>query len=626
VKKVLLISMPFASIQFPSMGASLLKSILSEEKISCDIKYLNIIFAEMTSLEKYEWTCRDQGGRLLIGERLFAQEFFGNQLPDEKEYIEHLKQADFYTNQSFINNYLYMKHFVRPFLAYCVDSIKWKDYDIIGFSTMFEQNLASIALAYRIKHLDPMKFIVFGGANCEGEMGVELLRCFPFIDFALSGEADVSFPKLIKRLRTHKSVESIPGLIYRKNNKTEVVPSLPVNHLNALPYPDYDDYFNQIEETSFTAPIGVELPMETSRGCWWGEKSQCTFCGLNGCSIIFRSKSEKRVLNELRHLVQKYVKKYKETQVVQISMTDNILNMKYFKTLIPELGVTHLNVPLFWETKANLNKEQIQMLINAGITNIQPGIESLSTHVLRLMRKGVTAIQNIQLLKFCKQFNIDVVWNILFGFPGEKIKDYTQMVELIYKITHLRQPDGHTCFELDRFSPYFEYPDKYGIECIRPKEAYRYIYPFEKSILFKLSYYFDFDYRDDVKPPNYKKELSEAVAYWNECDAYNENLYSIASSRSALLIEDGRSNAIIPRILLEFEQKDIYEYCDQIRNFSSIFSYIRKKYGNFPIRTRDVRDFLEEMVSLNLMVSEGNKYLSLAIPVEGTLTTQYNRL
>ena len=59
------------------------------------------------------------------------------------------------------------------------------------------------------------------------------------------------------------------------------------------------------------------------------------------------------------------------------------------------------------------------MLHLAGVHRIQPGIESLSNNVLKLMRKGTTGIRNIQLLKWCKQYKIAVDWNILYGFPGK---------------------------------------------------------------------------------------------------------------------------------------------------------------------------------------------------------------
>lgn len=607
MNKVLLINMPFRSIRHPAIGISLLKAKLFEEGISCDIRYLNIDFAKMIGLDAYEEIYLFH----LLGERFFAQEYFPKQLPDEEEYKSFLKQNN-QVPSDYIDGLLGVKKFIRSFMDLSMGSISWEQYDIIGFSTMFEQNLASAALAHRIKLLYPTKIIVFGGANCEGEMGTELHRCFPFIDYVCSGEADFSFTELVKRIRDKKAIEGVPGIVYREDDKSILTPGvMTVENLDAQPYPNYDDYFDQLEKSSFSPSICDELLMETSRGCWWGERSQCKFCGLNGGAINFRSKSKDRVVKELVYLTEKYAKKY---SVKKISMVDNILDMKYFKELLPELKQRGLPVPLFYETKSNLKQEQVQMLRDAGVTFIQPGIESLNTHVLRLMGKGVSALQNIQLLKYCKQFNVDPTWSILTKFPGEEIEDYKQMIKLIYKITHLPPPFYYFIFSLQRFSPYFVSPEKYGIINVHPEDDYRFIYPFENSSISRLAYNFEFDYRDDIKPPNCDEELAEAVVYWQECYANNETLYSIETSPSALFIEDKRSNAMVSQTILESAQKDIYEYCDKIQNFSSIFSHIREKYSSYPVRARDIRDFLREMVDLNLMVNEDDNYLSLAIP------------
>jgi len=614
MKKVLLISMPFCSVRYPAIGISLLKSRLSDEDIPCDIKYFNIVFAEMVGVDRYEEICENEHGIPYLGETLFAQMYFGNQVPDEKEYKDYLKNVYGDIIADHISNVFSIKRLIKPFLDKCLESVLREDYDVIGFSSMFEQNLSSIALAYRIKEIAPEKTIIFGGPNCEREMGVELHRRFQFIDYVCSGEADNALPELINRIRKHESVEDIPGLVYRDNNESAATrKNQGIENLDNIPLPDYNDYFVQLKQASLPSTTCLRLPMETSRGCWWGEKSQCRFCGLNGGLIRFRSKSTERVIKELIYLTETYAKKY---NVNQVYMVDNVLDMKYFADLIPELKRRRLPVEIFYEVKANLNKEQVEALYEAGITSIQPGIESINTHVLRLMRKGVTSLQNIQLLKDCEQFGIFPGWSILTGFPQETFEDYEQMIKLIFKITHLPSPGLTARFQLERFSPYFEDPEKYGITNIRPEDSYKFIYPFEISAIFNLAYFFDFDYRDDVRPPDCDRELTEAVNYWQECYANNEYLHSIRKSPSTLLIEDGRSNARISRIVLESSQKDIYEYCDKIRTLSSVFSYVRGKYGDFAVRERDVKDFLDEMVSLNLMLTEDNKYLSIAIPVE----------
>ena len=117
------------------------------------------------------------------------------------------------------------------------------------------------------------------------------------------------------------------------------------------------------------------LPLESSRGCWWGAAHQCTFCGLNGTSLGYRSKSPERVLAEVHELEDRY-------GVSDFEAVDNILDMGYHKTLLPELAADTSTRRIFYEIKANVSRAQVAALVDAGIMWVQPGIESLHSEVL----------------------------------------------------------------------------------------------------------------------------------------------------------------------------------------------------------------------------------------------------
>ncbi|MCI0442202.1 radical SAM protein, partial [bacterium] len=106
---------------------------------------------------------------------------------------------------------------------------------------------------------------------------------------------------------------------------------------------------------------------------------------------------------------------------------DSILDLRYYKDYIPKLAERTTKLDLFYEVKANLKKVQIRLLRDAGVRTIQPGIESFSNSILQLMGKGVSALQNIQLLKWCKELGVSVYWNLLWGFPGEDPLEYDRM-------------------------------------------------------------------------------------------------------------------------------------------------------------------------------------------------------
>ena len=63
---------------------------------------------------------------------------------------------------------------------------------------------------------------------------------------------------------------------------------------------------------------------------------------------------------------------------------------------------------VWYETKANLSRDQVRTLAEARVNRIQPGIESLSDKSLRLMRKGSTKAVNLQLLRWCAEYGVGV--------------------------------------------------------------------------------------------------------------------------------------------------------------------------------------------------------------------------
>ena len=121
--------------------------------------------------------------------------------------------------------------------------------------------------------------------------------------------------------------------------------------------------------------------------------------------------------------------------------------------LTETLAAGEYDYELFYEIKANLTRDKIRNLYNLGVRHVQPGIESLSTHVLKLMRKGINEIQNVNALRWMNYYGLEVLWNIIYGFPGETESDYQRQRQIIAQIFHLVPPTGVGRIWLERFSP-----------------------------------------------------------------------------------------------------------------------------------------------------------------------------
>ena len=98
---------------------------------------------------------------------------------------------------------------------------------VVGFSSTFQQNAASFALARRLKQRHPHIVTVFGGANFDDEMGPELVRAVDCIDVAVIGEGDETFPRLLDALAAGTDLDAVPGLARRLDGQVTVTPPVP---------------------------------------------------------------------------------------------------------------------------------------------------------------------------------------------------------------------------------------------------------------------------------------------------------------------------------------------------------------------------------------------------------------
>src|SRR5262249_18068031 len=131
------------------------------------------------------------------------------------------------------------------------------------------------------------------------------------------------------------------------------------------------------------------------------------------------------------------------------------------------------------------------LMAQAGVTHMQPGLESLSSNVLRLMRKGIRAVQNVNLLRWSQYYEIRVSWNFLWGFPGETEQDYTEQAAVIPHLIHLQPPASANRIWLERFSPFFSGQDTCQFRDKAPEGSYRYVY-FDDVDLERVAYFFDY--------------------------------------------------------------------------------------------------------------------------------------
>jgi ribosomal peptide maturation radical SAM protein 1 len=597
--------MPFGPIRSPNLGISLLKSALERNGISVIVHYFSIRMAEEIGLENYD-KINERLIRYLIGEMLFSKYLF-NKSFDWQTIFSDLIKPDFENKldlDQIIQIVKDVENHIPKFMENCLHDVTEQRPCLVGFSSSYQQNCASLLLAKKIKEEVDLH-IIFGGANCEGDMGYGLLKCFPMVDYVCSGDGDIPFIEFIKKFRNKQDTSKIRGILTRESTPLEVAFTNPTVDLDDLPLPDFEDFFCAIKKSEIEKDLDIKMEIETSRGCWWGESSHCTLCGLNGSTMMFRNKSADHIINEMKQIFDKY-------KIASFKFVDNILNPEYFSTLFPDLIRQGMRPWIFYETKSNLSMEQLQIMKQAGVDAIQPGIESFSDIVLEIMGKGVTGLQNIQLLKWTEQIGIWPYWNILAGFPREPPEEYERMADLVTLLVHLPPPSYCTKIILSRFSPYFMESKKYGLLNIRPLKSYGFVYPFTEKSLHSLAYFFDYDYSDHRNIDKYISRLNKEVSVWKELwNREKPPELTMANIGEMIIIKDTRPCSLRRLCILTEKEKDLYELCETIQRFDNLILVMQKRYPN--IVEEEVKTLLTELCSKKLLVKDNERYLALAL-------------
>jgi ribosomal peptide maturation radical SAM protein 1 len=615
------IAMPWASLETPSIQLGIVTAMLEKRGFrvkahslyldACELFVQNAVIPLHLGLSHCQYIA-NRGWRVGLGDWIFATATFtGADSDRDEEYCRYLRDEG--VPEEIIRTAFAIRRLVPDFLVHCINEIVKTKPALVGFTTSFSQNAASLALAQQLKHEHPEIVNVFGGANCDGSMGETIHTNFPWVDFVVRGEAEAVFPDLCEDLVAGREIEPRPGLCFRSQGKTVTIAqsNSQLTGANCWPSPDYVEFFHRIRNSHLCDDVlpDLKLPFESARGCWWGQKHHCTFCGLNGSSMPFRSKSAKTVFDELTEAARKYAR-------VDFVAVDNILNVQYFTELLPMLKTARsqgADFTFFYELKANLRQEQVRALKQAGVLRIQPGIESLSTPILKLMKKGTTALQNIRTLKWAARYGIVVTWNIIYGFPGEPVEEYDVMADLVPSLCHLKPP-ALVRLDVQRFSPYFNSPETYGLRILGPASYYKFIYAIPTAELESLAYQFTYEYLNPREPEKEVSRLRAALIAWDKSfGRFGPKSLCYSRGPGFLRIRDLRPDLPNRDYLLKEIEAEIYLRCDGGATPQWIAKSLRDE-GISDIPSATIKDFLDSLLGSRLMFREENTYLALAIP------------
>lgn len=540
---IILVVPPWTILDTPHLGVHLLQASISEEYCNISIFYSDQLLAKKIGIDKYRYISEVLVSQYeLIQERLFAKIAYPKHFPFLGNRVS-LHGVDYKTPRTEYDQrvdweYLFsLENSINQWVCETAEQLAKSKASIVGFTISHQQTNATISLINKIKEINPQKIIIVGGSNCDGEMANGILSLSANIDYVFSGKSEISFAKFI--------MDYCSGVL----PDSKIINASSINNLDELSFPNYDDYFRQIKYNDFN--ISLWLNVESSRGCWWGWKNQCNFCGVNGSQRRYQSKTPRRIYDEIKYLKETY-------NVSNIRMVDTLMPRRYFDSFIPKLTNFELNI--FYEQRADISFVQMQSLKKAGVNSIQIGIESLASSHLKLINKGVTVADNLNSLRYSLMLDIYNGWNLLYNIPNEDEKGWEETLKLLPYVKHLPPPTYFRPVELARFSPYFTSPEEYGIKNVRCFDVYKDIYP-PFAAIESLAWLFEGDYQSTSKTnPSLIKQVDISIKEWisSWANAKERVSLTVLEKDSSFLLIDTRGLSNTKRIQqINYEQVSV---------------------------------------------------------------------
>ncbi len=292
--------------------------------------------------------------------------------------------------------------------------------DIIGVSASTSQIDHAKKTMSIAKSVNKECIVIFGGALISADP--KALLSFDGADFGVYGEADLTFPRILKAVEAKQPLEGMEGVVWRENGSVKFLKPNVITNLDQLPMPARHLLKMNIYRPS---PANYRrLPattIMTSRGCPY----QCIFCSKPTEGTAFRAHSAERVVEEIEHLITKYgikdIQIFDDTFSLIPSRVEKICN-----------GIIEKKLDIGWNCMTRVDKvspELLALMKKAGCYEIGFGIESGSDRVLQFIKKATTTNLIRKAVKMTHDAGIDVRGFFMIGFPTETREEILQTIE-----------------------------------------------------------------------------------------------------------------------------------------------------------------------------------------------------
>ncbi|VTR65157.1 conserved hypothetical protein [Desulfosarcina cetonica] len=606
---VLLTAAPWPLFNRPSLPLGALKAYLTKAlpQVTVTANHFFLEVARAVGYGAYQAVSR----RVWRAEAIYAALLY----PERADQAEALYRSTLPRNDAASDHFSHLALTAEHESERWLSRIDWELVDLVGFSISSCQTTASLYLISRVNAIRPNLPIVVGGSSFSAQAARGLLKQFPQIDYVIIGEGERPLTELVRRMilaGNGNRPNTLPaGVCSAAQSDPDAVRFNQLQRLDALPTPDYDDYFDILDQLPVSERFFATLPVEASRGCWWQAKEKarrfkgCAFCNLNLQWQGYRTKTAQQVVREVNTLVRRH-------QVLSLAFADNALPPHGSAALADGLRSLEWDLSIFAELRATTPPEHIRKLAAAGLDTVQVGIESLSGRLLKKMNKGTRVIDNLFIMKVCELYGIAHSSNLILHFPSSDASDVHETLQTLDFVQWYR-PLKTVGFWLGLGSPVYRLARDFHIRARFNHPNLKKLFPARvaNGLRFMIQ-----GYRGDRQQQRRLWQPVETrVREWSGNYA---RLQKQTGGSPALTARDGETFMIVKQYW-----PDRMPIKHRLTGVSAaIYRHLhhpgtlRQLAEAFPTHERgQIERFLHAMVVKRLMFKENDQYLSLAVPV-----------
>lgn len=295
--------------------------------------------------------------------------------------------------------------------------------DVVGIQAITFSIIDAYNVARLVKQMDAGIPAVMGGphANLFPEETLSLSE----VDYVLLGEGERNIVPFLDAVGSRRSdgsdrsdgsagslLREVPGIAFRDGEGKVVFgpPNPLVEDMDSLPIPSRH-LLKQELYSSVLARGKLMTTVMSSRGC----PARCIFCDRPHLGKAFRARSAGNVADELQLCTERH-------GIDEFFFYDDTFTIDKKRVVEICAAVKERKVRVYWDIRArvaNVDRDLLEALHDAGCVRIHLGIESGNEKVLKTIRKGVDLGKARQVFRWCRELGIETLAYFMFGFPGE---------------------------------------------------------------------------------------------------------------------------------------------------------------------------------------------------------------